>query len=171
MKLFQRKPADERVTGEMNRIYKTGYLILTIGVVLDLYFKMMLGAELLQTFDFRSIFLLYGWEFVVFMGAQVVCLALMVRRGLSDDDQYADAEVFPLAHYVKVSLLAGLAAGAVAGGLMLYRFGTELWIAALSCLVMVALGCALGILALQYAVFRMAKTRRAREAQKWEDDE
>lgn len=170
MKLFQRKPADERVTGEMNRIYKVGYLILTVGVVLDLYTKMMLGVELLQTIDLRSIFLLYGWEFIVFMGAQAVCLVLMVRRGLSDDDQYADAEVFPLAHYVKVALLAGLAVGAVAGGLLLYRFGTELWIAAAFTFVSVMLFCALGILALQYAVFRMARTRRAREAAKWEDE-
>lgn len=171
MKLFQRKPVDERVAGEMNRIYKIGYLILTVGMVLDLYGKMIVGMGRFEAYDFKSIFLLYGWEFIVFLGAQAVCLVLQVRRGLSDDDQYAGAEVFPLAHYLKVSLLAGLSAGVVAGGLLLYRFGTKLWIIALFSLVMIALCCALAILALQYAVFRMAKTRRARQAKAWEEEE
>ena len=44
MKLFAKKTKDERVVAETNRIYKVGYLILSFGIVFDLYLQLA-GAK------------------------------------------------------------------------------------------------------------------------------
>lgn len=153
--LFSRKPKDERVTAEINRIYRVGFLILSLGILLDIY------LQLASTGEVRLV------EFGVFMFAQVVCIVLMVRKGMMDDSRYAEADVFPKKHY----LLLGLGAGAAAGLLLTvlramfvqWEWGTKLFWATqgimfVSCVVLVT---AL-VYPVQYLVFRIAKRRRSR---------
>ena len=87
MKLFDKKPKDERVVAETNRIYKAGYMILTFGILVDLYlqFSSVNGSG----FSVRPV------ELGIFMLAQIACLVMMVRKGLADDNRYAEADVFP----------------------------------------------------------------------------
>ncbi|MBS5704038.1 MAG: hypothetical protein KHW93_09450, partial [Butyricicoccus pullicaecorum] len=77
MKLFDKKPKDERVVAETNRIYKAGYMILTFGILVDLYlqFSSVNGSG----FSVRPV------ELGIFMLAQIACLVMMVRKGLADD--------------------------------------------------------------------------------------
>lgn len=173
MKLFQKKQKDERVVAEMNRIYMIGYMILSFGMAVDIYLKVFIGlpAQLENQMAPFDMVVFLGLEFVIFMAAQIICLVLMVRKGISDDDQYAEADTFAAKHYVKVSLLVGLIAGLVAGGFNLYSFGLELWIVALCTFIGVFALSAVGIVALQYAVFRIARTRRRRRAEQLEAEE
>ena len=82
MKLFDKKPKDERVVAETNRIYKAGYMILTFGILVDLYlqFSSVNGSG----FSVRPV------ELGIFMLAQIACLVMMVRKGLADDNRYAE---------------------------------------------------------------------------------
>lgn len=173
MKLFQKKPKDERVVAEANRIYKIGYLILIFGLAVDLYAKLYFDPmrEIVQPNGLMGMFLYVGLEVIVILASTITCLVLMVRRGISDDDQYAESETFAFGHYLKIALLAGLIAGLVGGGFTLYSLGTEIWIVPLFTAVSLFVCCTIGIVALQYVVFRMARTRRRREAEKLESEE
>lgn len=173
MKLFQKKPKDERVVAEANRIYKIGYLILMIGIVVDLYAKLYLdsGRELVQPNGLMGMFIYVGLEVIVLLASNITCLVLMVRRGISDDDQYAETETFAFGHYLKIGLLAGLVAGLVGGGFTLYSLGTEIWIAPLFTALSLFVCCTIGIVVLQYVVFRMARTRRHRAEEKLEEEQ
>lgn len=172
MKLFQKKQKDERVVAEMNRIYRIGYMILSAGMAVDIYLKVFIGlpAQLESQMTRLDMAVFLGLEFVVFMAAQILCLVLMVRKGISDDDQYAETDTFAAKHYVKVSLLVGLLTGLVAGGFSLYSLGLELWILALAVFLGTFLFCAAGIVALQYAVFHMARSRRRKKERAMEEE-
>lgn len=173
MKLFQKKPKDERVVAEANRIYKIGYLILIFGLAVDLYAKLYFdpAREIVQPNGLMGMFLYVGLEVIVILASTITCLVLMVRKGISDDDQYAEAETFAFGHYLKIALLASLVAGLVGGGFILYSLGREMWIVPLFTAVSLFVFCTIGIVVLQYVVFRMARTRRHREAEKLESEE
>lgn len=100
MKLFQKKQKDERVVAETNRIYKVGYLIFNIGILFDLYLQLADGGGSAV----RPV------EWVVLLAANLICLTMMVRKGMADDDRYAETDVFPKKHYALVSLGAGVGA-------------------------------------------------------------
>lgn len=156
MKLFQKKQKDERVVAETNRIYKVGYLIFNIGILFDLYLQIAAG----QGFAVRSV------EWIVLIAANLVCLVMMVRKGMADDDRYAETDVFPKKHYALVSLGVGAAAAALMVGMkMLMNPYWELGAQTLALVlgitfVSMALTTAVGIYALQYLVFRLARSRR-----------
>ncbi len=155
MKLFQKKQKDERVVAETNRIYKVGYLIFNIGILFDLYLQIAAG----QGFAIRSV------EWLVLIAANLVCLVMMVRKGMADDDRYAETDVFPKKHYALVSLGVGAAAAALMVGMkMLMNPYWELGAQTLALVlgitfVSMALTTAVGIYALQYLVFRLARMK------------
>lgn len=104
-----KKQKDERIIAEINKIYKIGFMILTVGILIDLFLQFTGVHEDGDGigFSFRLI------EFGTFMLAQIVCAVLMARKGMMDDNKYAEAEVFPKKHYMGVSLIAGAATGIV----------------------------------------------------------
>ena len=163
MKLFHTS-TDERVRTEVSRVYKIGYYILSFGIFIDLLLQLtgvQFGVDGAQV-TFRPV------ELLVFIAAQIACAVLMARRGLMDDNGFAEAETFPLKHYV----LVGLAAGAVAAAIVSvanfrnsaawsgFDRGTLFAAIAIQFLVMVPFTAALIVLA-YYAAFRAAKKRRA----------
>lgn len=160
MKLFDKKPKDERVVAETNRIYKAGYMILTFGILVDLYlqFSSVNGSG----FSVRPV------EFGMFMLAQIACVVMMVRRGMSDDNRYAEADVFPQKYYALVSLGAGAGAALLFLALRMlafpnWEFGAKAFVIVMGvCFLGIMLSAALGIYVLQYFVFCMAKRRRAK---------
>ncbi len=109
---------DERIAAEMNHIYKIGFLMLTFGFVVDLYYRLMLsqvefiaadGQE--TTFAFDPLF--FGW----FMVTMLVCSVLMCRKGFVDTGRFAETDTFPTGYFALISVAAGGGAGLL-GALM-----------------------------------------------------
>lgn len=159
MKLLEKKPKDERVVAENNQIYKVGYLILTLGIIVDLYLQFAAASAQQNSFSltFRPV------EAATFIVAQVVCLILQVRKGFMDDNRYAEADVFPKAHYALVGLITGAAASLLFVGVR--SLTVQSWNAA-QVIVLAVLGVSLwlcitaGTYLLQYICFRVARARR-----------
>lgn len=167
MKYLFNAPADERIRAEINNIYRIGYMILTFGIALDIILQIIESVPDGSTF-FRPV------EFTVLMAANLICLFLMIRKGLGDDNRYAEAERFHHAHYLRVSVLTALASALVVGGAIAWRcaaLGTDVlpFIALISG-VSIFVCTAPAIYALNYIVFRLAKKRRDK-IEKMQDDE
>lgn len=116
MKLVQRwkayaGPIDERVEAESNRVYKIGFVMLSIGMLVYMYYDWTLKQaafmrDVLATgsgrMDFTSADLfLYGW----FALTMLVGIVLLCRKGFSDDNRFAEADKFPAVHYMLVSVV------------------------------------------------------------------
>lgn len=157
MKQFRKKPVDERVVMEVNRIYRVGYLILTFGILIDIIWQ--IASAPMGESAVRPL------ELTVLVVANIVCLLMMVQKGLSDDGAYAEAEKFPKKHYVLLGLGAGAAAAAVLVGIRVLTFDWEYPISTMALVLgiyflSVMFICAAGIYCLQYVMFRTAKRRR-----------
>ena len=101
MKLFP-KSKDERVVAEINRIYKIGFFFLTFGILLDVVLQ-AIGVRLEgTTMGDSSINLL---EFGILLAAQLITLLMMNRKGLMDDNAYAEADRYPWKHYLLQGVL------------------------------------------------------------------
>lgn len=171
LKLF-RKQKDERVQAELNAIYRTGYMVMTVGILLDLFLQFT-GVDVRlfagEIGNARPI------EFLAFVGANILCVILMLRKGIGDDSsRYAETDRFPHLHYLGISALCSLAAAVVFGGMLAYgwRYDPE----TMPIAVTFAGGslfviCTLVIYLTQYACFVVAKKRRAEIAGSLEDDE
>ncbi len=94
MKLI-RKAKDERVVAEINRIYKVGFYFLTAGILADLVLQ-ALGISVQNETIGGAVNLV---EFAVVMLAQLFCLVLMARKGMMDDNAFAEADCYPWKHY------------------------------------------------------------------------
>lgn len=162
---MKKKMVDERVALEVNRIYKVGYIILTVGIALDTLLQAWSGR--MGEISLRPI------ELGTFLLAQIVCLVMMIRRGLGDDNQYAEADVFPLRYNVKV----GFVSGVIIAVLFIVQ---RLWSGKLDgvdavqqamilaiCFVSFVVVTVVGIVLAQYLVFRLAKRQR----KKWQDED
>lgn len=174
MKLFY-KAKDERVVAEINRIYKIGFHLLSFGILADILLQ-AIGVRLEgSTVVDSSINLI---EFAVLMLAWAVSLFLMSRKGLMDDNAFAEADRFPLKIYLAQGVLAGTVAAIVVSAVqfvsgaawvsmgvpyMLLAFAAQLLFMVPTVTVLVLL--------ITYAAFCYAKRRRARaQAQMDEED-
>lgn len=102
MKLFQKKPIDERVAAETNKTYKIGFYVFTFGILADILISVARGGA-------------FNWfEWVVFMAAQIVCVAVNVHKGIADRGVEPGAEAFPLKRVLASSSLAGVVTGVFA---------------------------------------------------------
>lgn len=174
MKLI-RKAKDERVIAEVNRIYKIGFNFLTVGILADIVLQVMNIHVEVHT-PLASINLL---EFGVVLVAQFLCLALMGRKGLMDDNAYAEADRYPWKHYLMQGILAGVSvcvlicvgqyfSGAAWASLGL-GYALLVFLFQLVCIVPLTTIILLGI---TYVSFRYALRRRVqKEAVLGEDDD
>ena len=167
MKLFRNKARDERVIAEANRVYRLGFFILTFGILADIVLQALgvrFGGGMNGNVNL--------FEFAVVIGTQVVCMLLLARRGLMDDNAFAECDRYPWKHYLAQGLLAGVAAAAVtcliqaAGGAPWASMGagTIALIFAMKLLFLLPLTAGL-ILLITYALFRYTRRRRARTEQ------
>lgn len=168
MKLIHR-PTDERVKQEVDRIYKVGYYILTFGITIDL---------LLQAIDNTGGAGQFRWvEFGVFMLAQIACILLQWRKGLMDDNAFAEADHFPVGHYLFVSLAAGAVAGIVLTVLRVRQFvpagsgSSVLFGMSAGFFFSACIPTALAIMLIYFISFRMARRRRRQTERALEEDE
>lgn len=147
---------DERIAGEINKIYRVGYMILSLGLMVDIFLQSIQGTIRIL-------------EFLTFVLANVVCAVLMARRGIGDEGKYAEADVFPKRH----TALVALGASAAAAFLMtVLRTVAQLpawkwdlwvfWVSQIFIFVSMLVLCAPAIYAGQYALFCAARRRRKR---------
>lgn len=104
-------PKDERVEAESNRVYKLGFVMLSFGVLVYLYYdwsfkQAMCMRDVLANGTGRMEFttadlFLYGW----FALTMVVGMVLLVRKGFGDDNRFAEVEQFPIGHYALASIV------------------------------------------------------------------
>lgn len=109
MKLFP-KAKDERVVAEINHIYKIGFHVLSFGILVDIILQAVGIRFEGTTMGDSSINLL---EFAVVMLSWILCTVLMGRKGMMDDNAYAEADRYPWKHYLLQGVLAGAGAAAV----------------------------------------------------------
>lgn len=174
MKLFY-KAKDERVVAEINRIYKIGFHLLSFGILADILLQ-AIGVRLEgSTVVDSSINLI---EFAVLMLAWAVSLFLMSRKGLMDDNAYAEADRYPWKHYLVQGLLAG--AGAAAVVCIIQFFSGAAWasmsvpyilLAFASQLIFMVPAVTILLLLITWVSFRYARERRRKTEQAIGDDE
>ncbi|RKJ80299.1 hypothetical protein D7X33_06175 [Butyricicoccus sp. 1XD8-22] len=170
MRWFFEKSKDERVEAELNRIYRIGFYVLLLGIAFDVILQVTsFGAEgSFVGFHVRPV------EFAALIVSCVLCLVMMVRRGIGDEGRYAEADRFPHGHYIAFSAIAGAIAGGLQGVLCVPKYmemAPESWL-------LVAVFSAVGtfvitapcIYLIQYGCFRAAKKHREKAAQAIEDD-
>ena len=174
MKLFY-KAKDERVVAEINRIYKIGFHLLSFGILADILLQ-AIGVRLEgSTVVDSSINLI---EFAVLMLAWAVSLFLMSRKGLMDDNAFAQADRYPWKHYLVQGLLAG--AGAAAVVCIIQFFSGAAWasmsvpyilLAFASQLIFMVPAVTILLLLITWVSFRYARERRRKTEQAIGDDE
>ncbi len=162
MKLFRKKTVDERVASEVNRIYRVGYLILTFGILIDVIWQM--ATEPMGKIVVRPL------EFATLIVANIICVLMMVQKGLSDDDAYAEAEKFPKRHYALLGLGCGAAAAAIIIAIRVLTFAWEYPISTMALVLgiyffSIMLITAVLFYCVQYTMFRAAKRRRDKQLQ------
>lgn len=116
-------PKDERVEAESNRVYKLGFVMLSFGVLVYLYYDWSLKQAMWMRdvlangtgrmeFTTADLFLC-GW----FALTMIVGMVLLVRKGFGDDNRFAEVEQFPIGHYALTSIAFTVAVDVVATGL------------------------------------------------------
>ena len=177
MKLIQhweayRGPKDERVEAETNRIYKVGFIMLSIGLVLYMYY----GSALKQATYMRDVMatgtgkvviassdlFLYGWVLLT----AIVCIVLQCRKGFTDNGRFAEAETFPIGYYALrscfVSVIVGMLTPAIRVLAEFQILGADgiMWWAAAFPGVFVAVAMFLMLMFLFWTGFKTAQSRR-----------
>ena len=168
MKLFQKKPKDERIVSEVNKTYKAAWYVMSVGFIIDLYQKMAGGTpEGISTFRY------VGLEVLIFLAAAVLQIVLLVRGGLMDDNPvYAETDRFPLRHYLGISAAAGACAGvlycvcSLLFGADYFKSAFVIAICFAGIFVCVLIGCLIAF----FVTWRAAKKRRAAQLAQAEED-
>ena len=179
MKLAQRwkvcaGPTDERVEAESNRVYKIGFVMLSFGVLVYMYYDwtlkqamfmrdVMAGGAGHMELTSADLFL-YGW----FAMTMLVGIALLCRKGFSDDNRFAEADKFPVVHYALVSVVFIAVADVLATAIrvlaefqVLGAAGIVWWSVAFSSVFMIVVGIPFGLLVF-WVGFNAARSRRRR---------
>ena len=162
---------DEREYAEMNRIYKTGFLMLTGSLCVYLYYSLMLAQVRsvvtdAMVIDGSTLFIL-----ALLLITCLVCAVIQVRKGIVDEHvRFSDAETFPSGYFGLISSLTGVAV------VLLYMLCCDvaeaqvLGMDQVHWLVNLAMGVGTGIFTsflaylVFYCIFRAAKSRQKKLA-------
>lgn len=114
MKLFNR-PKDERIQAQMGSIYKVGFWVMGIIILVDLYLR--ISSQ--QFTDGVEIPVL---EVVGLVGGFLYVCVQMVRKGIFDDDlRYADTETLPIGYCLRISAIGSFLASTLLVGGRVYN--------------------------------------------------
>lgn len=171
MKKIWKATDDERLMAESGRIYRIGFWVLAVGILLDLLMKV--AVYMPSWVGEEGIFPLLGLEGIVLVAALLLCALLAAGRGILTLGADPEAERFPAKHYALVSLGIGLGLSAVSLLLrVIFHPGWEFDVGAL----IVVFGLVVGFItaltfvvcfAAFYLLFRVAKWRR----RQWQEPE
>lgn len=153
MKLFEKKPQDERVEMESNKTYKIGFYVFTVGILADILLTVLRDGA-------------FNWmEWAVFMAAQIVCVIVNTRKGITDKCIDPVSDTFPLKRVLAPACAVGSLMGVFTCVVYAVRNGWNtlppLQIAAASCITFSFLFALTtgAIVAIQAVVFVAAKAR------------
>lgn len=101
---------DERVYAEVNRIYKTGFLMLTFGTLVGLFYSINLAqVRSVATGESATPDGLTLFMFALVFVTCVVCTTMQVRKGIVDEHvRFADTETFPSGYFGLIAVLTGV---------------------------------------------------------------
>lgn len=105
------KAKDERITQEVNRVYRISYYLFNIALIIDLYMKIFSVDTLSGWQAFRFVWL----EAIILVTVNLITMIRLCQKGLMDDEiSYAESDQFPFKHYFIEILLAGMLLGGLA---------------------------------------------------------
>lgn len=110
-------PKDERIEAEMNRIYKTGFIMLALGWIALLYYGMLLKqVEAINSLEASgSGTMTFGFlELAFWVWPILTCSVLAVmqcRKGFVDTNRFGETDVFPSEYFMLISAVVGVCAG------------------------------------------------------------
>ena len=117
-------PKDERIAAESDRFMKVGYCILLVGMLLCLYYAMMVDQVAfttetpIYTAAGERVFPAWRLMVIVVLASCLVSLALQIRAGiLSDRSRYASVNHVPWGFVSGLSLLVGAGVGVLTCGM------------------------------------------------------
>ncbi|MCI8857270.1 MAG: hypothetical protein HFH26_12120 [Clostridiaceae bacterium] len=171
MRQFLKKNKDERIQSEINSIYRMGYHVLMFGILIDLIVQF--ADNKLSGNSWTSVRPL---EFGTFMAANILCLILMIYKGIGDDDtRFAETEHFPHAYYLRRSFAISLISSVIFGALKAWQLHPEVQsdLSLIIFIFCISIFLSTGILiyGLQYLCFRIAKKRRNKIADTFNHDD
>lgn len=173
---------DERIELEMNRIYKSGFLMLMFGYLVYLYYSLALKqAQMMiditatgsgsMTLDFPEL-LLFAW----FLCTLLYCTVRTSRKGFIDNGRFAEVDEFPGGYFALVSGLAALGAGVLSALVhvlaVLQVSGSMDYLALIVAIQSISLAILVfgGCMLVFYLSFRSAKKNREKAALQFEGE-
>jgi hypothetical protein len=167
IEMFRLKNRDERLVAEMNKVYALGYFMLSFGICLDIYYGLS-RAQIafvrdlsVNAFDYVS-----PVELIVLLLAQIVCLIVQTKRGLTTTNRFVDTNHFPAGYYLILSGMAAIGGGLAAILLRILaeaqmlgatRITGESWLTAGIFGISLTIGVFLAVFILSYVAFKIAK--------------
>lgn len=162
-------PKDERLEAENNKIYRTGFMLLSVGVMALSVYRMISehvawvhsGAAGMRHFS-TTIDPLLIWFLLVLL---VLCV-MQARRGFVETNRFGQTDTFPTGYFSLCSGLVGLCTAIIlwvmrcVAEAQLFGFGEVLWFENLIVAAFAGLFCGALTLVLFYLHFRSAKRGR-----------
>ena len=166
-------PKDERLEAENCRIYRIGFLMLSLGVMLFLLYGVTASqvawvhsdsATRVEAFPDPLDFALLLW----FLTTMVVCCALQGRKGFVETNRFGQTDVFPIGYFALIAGISGAASALVLGAmrcvaeLQIVSADEVFWVANFCIGFMFGVVIFVGTLLGFYFQFRIAKGNRAK---------
>lgn len=109
--LFGRNKKDERIAAEANKAYAVGFIILTVGILIDFVYgimKFQVTVFSSPDLEINMLDFYHPLEFVTLMLAMIVVSVIAARGGFAETGKMAEVEKFPAKYYLFVSVFVCL---------------------------------------------------------------
>ena len=166
-------PKDERLEAENAKIYKMGFMLLSFGMLLILFYQFIArqvawvhsdASEMPHLFATPFEAAMYAWLVIVMF----ICVVLQTRKGYVDTNRFGQTEQLPAGYFLLVSGLSGAAFALVVAAMrcvaeaQIVPFEDVFWAANLAVGVCCGTTIFVATFALLCATFFSAKRRRAK---------
>lgn len=173
-------PKDERLEAENAKIYKVGFMLLSFGMLMILFYEILARqvawvhsdvSEMPHLFSTPAEAAMYAW-FVIVM---LICVVLQTRKGYVDTNRFGQTEHLPVGYFLLVCGISGVTSTLVIAAMrciaevQIVPFEDVFWAANL------ATGAVCGVMifittfAALCATFFSAKKRRAKLEAEFDD--
>lgn len=107
-------PKDERLEAENAKIYKIGFMLLSFGMLMILFYEIIArqvawvhsdANEMPHLFATPAEAAMYAWLIIVML----ICVVLQTRKGYVDTNRFGQTEHLPVGYFLLVSGLSGAA--------------------------------------------------------------
>lgn len=105
--LFGLNKKDERIAAAANKAYAVGFIILTVGILIDFVYgiiKYQIAVFSFPDLDINMMDYYHPLEFITLMVAMIVVSVIAARSGFAETGKMAEVEKFPAKYYLFVSI-------------------------------------------------------------------